>query len=50
MRAAIHAVASCWYTAWVDAGMPPLQQLISKKINESPTLPDTGKMIGRVED
>lgn len=27
MRAAIHAVASVWYTAWVDAGQPNLSDL-----------------------
>ncbi len=27
MRAAIHAVASVWYTAWVDAGQPDLSDL-----------------------
>lgn len=27
MRAAIAAVAACWYTAWVDAGQPPLHSL-----------------------
>lgn len=27
MRQAIHAVASCWYTAWVNAGQPSLQML-----------------------
>lgn len=27
MRAAIHAVASAWYTAWVDAGQPDLSGL-----------------------
>lgn len=30
MRNAIAAVASCWYTAWVDAGQPPLQELAGK--------------------
>jgi S1/P1 Nuclease. len=30
MRSAIIAVASCWYTAWVDAGQPPLQDLARK--------------------
>ncbi|OMP78326.1 zinc dependent phospholipase C family protein [[Flexibacter] sp. ATCC 35208] len=49
MRAAIHAVASCWYTAWVDAGQPPLNN-INKKLKENTPLPDTGKMIGRVEE
>ncbi|MCR6722391.1 MAG: zinc dependent phospholipase C family protein [Chitinophagaceae bacterium] len=27
MRSAILAVASCWYTAWVNAGQPSLRQL-----------------------
>ena len=27
MRKSIFAVASCWYTAWVNAGQPPLEQL-----------------------
>ncbi len=28
MRAAIHAVGSAWYTAWIDAGKPHLPQLL----------------------
>ncbi|MCC7244275.1 MAG: hypothetical protein IT269_01235 [Saprospiraceae bacterium] len=27
MRAAIHAVSSAWYTAWVDAGQPDLKKM-----------------------
>jgi hypothetical protein len=27
MRQAIYAVASCWYTAWVNAGQPDLTKL-----------------------
>jgi hypothetical protein len=27
MRAAIHAVASVWYTAWIDAGQPDLSKM-----------------------
>jgi hypothetical protein len=27
MRQSIFAVASCWYTAWVNAGQPPLEHL-----------------------
>jgi len=27
MRSTIHAVASCWYTAWVDAGQPDLSRI-----------------------
>lgn len=33
MRSAIAAVASCWYTAWVDAGQPPLRELAGKKFS-----------------
>ena len=27
MRAAIHAIGSAWYSAWIDAGQPPLHRL-----------------------
>jgi hypothetical protein len=30
MRQSIFAVASFWYTAWVDAGQPDLRQLVNK--------------------
>jgi hypothetical protein len=30
MHSAIAAVASCWYTAWVNAGQPPLTGLTGK--------------------
>lgn len=30
MRQSIYAVASCWYTAWVNAGQPDLKQLIDR--------------------
>lgn len=33
MRAAIHAVASLWYTAWVNAGQPDLQDLTHQKFS-----------------
>ena len=35
MRQSIYAVASLWYTAWVDAGQPDLSQLNNKKVDES---------------
>lgn len=31
MKAAILGVASVWYTAWVDAGQPDLNELLNKK-------------------
>jgi hypothetical protein len=34
MRAAIYAVASYWYTAWVDAGQPDLTKLANKNFSE----------------
>jgi hypothetical protein len=34
MRAAIYAVASFWYTAWIDAGQPDLTKLSNKKFSE----------------
>ncbi|WP_276479783.1 hypothetical protein [Paraflavitalea pollutisoli] len=30
MRQSIFAVASCWYTAWVNAGQPDLKQLVDR--------------------
>ena len=55
MRIAIHAVASFWYTAWVDAGQPDLKRLEDKEVSEaqkkeSKALDDmwrTGKPKGR---
>jgi len=35
MRQAIYAVASFWYTAWVNAGQPDLKDLIHKKYTEA---------------
>ncbi len=34
MRQSIHAVASFWYTAWVDAGQPDLTKLSNKTFSE----------------
>ena len=34
MRQAIYAVASFWYTAWVDAGQPDLTKLSNKTFSE----------------
>ena len=34
MRQAIYAVASCWYTAWVNAGQPDLARLTNKDFNK----------------
>lgn len=34
MRQAIYAVASFWYTAWVNAGQPDLKDLINEKFSE----------------
>lgn len=35
MRQSIYAVASLWYTAWVDAGQPDLSQLTLKPVAEA---------------
>jgi Zinc dependent phospholipase C len=35
MRQSIYAVASFWYTAWVNAGQPNLQSLINKKFSDA---------------
>lgn len=35
MRQSIFAVASCWYTAWVNAGQPPLDRLSNDSLSLS---------------
>jgi hypothetical protein len=35
MRQSIFAVASCWYTAWVNAGQPPLAHLVHDSLSLS---------------
>lgn len=35
MRQSIHRVASCWYTAWVNAGQPSLHQFTTVRFNET---------------
>ena len=37
MRAAILAVGSFWYTAWVNAGQPDLSRLMDKQVADSLT-------------
>ena len=34
MRLAIFSIASCWYTAWVNAGQPDLKSLADKQFSE----------------
>jgi hypothetical protein len=57
MKAAIIATGSIWYTAWVDAGQPNLEQLRNKPVSvelqqESEALEhlDHGKSKGRICD
>jgi hypothetical protein len=55
MRRAVYAVASLWYTAWVNAGQPDLSRLENKEISKERKKEDeeinkmweTGKPIGR---
>lgn len=49
MRSAIRATASYWYTAWVNAGMPVLQQLRKGKFTDDPIPSGAARMIGRQE-
>jgi hypothetical protein len=35
MRQSIFAVASCWYTAWVNAGQPPLDRLTHDSLSDA---------------
>lgn len=58
MRQSIFAIASFWYTAWVNAGQPDLKSLVLQKFNENDLKEfenlnkqwsSGGKMIGRDE-
>jgi len=58
MRQSIFAVASFWYTAWVNAGQPDLKPLLTQKFSEADIKEfenlnkqwaSGGKMIGREE-
>ncbi|MVT07492.1 zinc dependent phospholipase C family protein [Chitinophaga tropicalis] len=49
MRKAIHMTASYWYTAWVNAGMPPLRKMQRRKIPSAPG-PEGQHMLGRAEE
>lgn len=58
MRAAIHAVSSAWYTAWVDAGQPDLSHLDGSILTEEEQKAEAeikknyegGKILGRPEE
>ena len=58
LRAAIHAVSSAWYTAWVDAGQPDLSRMDiplpteeeRKEAEELQKIFSDGKIIGRPEE
>lgn len=55
MRASILAVGSFWYSAWVDAGQPDLNELVKgtvdpetqKQLQEEEKLYQQGKILGR---
>ena len=58
MRQSIYAIASFWYTAWVNAGQPDLKALVTQKFTEADIKEFEnlnkqwslgGKMIGREE-
>lgn len=58
MRQSIAAIASFWFTAWVNAGQPDLKGLVKQKFSDSDIKEfeelnnkwrSTGKMIGREE-
>ncbi|HQW92028.1 MAG TPA: S1/P1 Nuclease, partial [Ferruginibacter sp.] len=58
MRQSIFAIASFWYTAWVNAGQPVLRDLVKHKFPETDQAAFEelnkqwrlgGKMIGREE-
>ena len=35
MRQSIFAIASCWYTAWIDAGQPDLRAIIDQPFSDA---------------
>lgn len=58
MRQSIYAIASFWYTAWVNAGQPDLKELVTQKFTDADLKEFEnlnkqwslgGKMIGREE-
>lgn len=58
MRQSIYAIASFWYTAWINAGQPDLKALTNQKFSEADLTEfenlnkqwvSGGKMIGREE-
>ncbi|MCP9750404.1 zinc dependent phospholipase C family protein [Ferruginibacter sp. HRS2-29] len=60
MRQSISAIASFWYTAWINAGQPDLKPLVKQKFSEKESKDfeelnnkwngGSGKMIGREEN
>ncbi len=59
MRQSVYAIASFWYTAWVNAGQPELKSLVNQKFNEQDikefeelnnTWKAHNKMIGKEEE
>lgn len=59
MRQSIYAIASFWYTAWVNAGQPDVKNLVNKKFSEQDlkefdklnnNWKAGGKMLGKPED
>ncbi len=59
MRQSIYAIASFWYTAWVNAGQPDLKSLVNQQFTEQDLKEfeelnnkwkGEGKMIGKQED
>lgn len=57
MKASINLLGTLWYTCWVDAGQPNLENMILEQLPTNPVdeevpenLPKKDKMIGRPED
>lgn len=51
MRASIILLGSLWYTAWVNAGQPDLENMPVNELTKEPeTLPQNGSIIGREEE
>lgn len=49
MRKSIQRIGSFWYSAWVDAGQPPLSRKLKRIVEEEPINRENKKIIGREE-
>lgn len=51
MRASIRRIGQFWYSAWIDAGQPPLERLLKSKwqTDSLKGIPENARILGRSE-